>query len=119
VTGNYQCFLALSLLVIVGYMNLTSTCYNSILLCGIIRWIEETFLEKLVWVSCENTYESCLCFYILSFDVLMVKLVLNGTFYFWLMLFSYSFTTKLEFETQNMIDGRRKSFPKCLYDRMR
>lgn len=51
VTGNYRCFLARSLIVIVGYVNLRYTCYKSILTCHNVRWIEETFLVLLVKVS--------------------------------------------------------------------
>jgi hypothetical protein len=54
VTGNYRCFLARYLIVIVGYVNLTSTCYNSILLYRIVRWIEETFLVFVVRLSYTN-----------------------------------------------------------------
>jgi hypothetical protein len=61
-TGNYRCFLACSLIVILGYVNLTYTSNKSILLCDIVRWIEETFLVLEVKVSYTNTFITCSLF---------------------------------------------------------
>jgi len=55
-TGNYRCFLARSLIVILGYVNFTYTSNKSILPSDIIRWIKETFIMKGIKVSCTNTF---------------------------------------------------------------
>ena len=67
-TGNYRCFLARSLLVILRYVKLTYTSNKSILPSDIIRWIEETFLVLEIKVSYTTTFITCFfIFFLLIF----------------------------------------------------
>jgi hypothetical protein len=73
-TGNYRCFLARSLIVILGYVNFTYTSNNSILPSDIIRWIKETFLMKGIKVSCTNIFITFFfIFFVYIYFLLVVK----------------------------------------------
>jgi len=73
-TGNYRCFLARSLIVILGYVNFTYTSNKSILPSDIIRWIKETFITKGIKVSCTNTFITFpFIFFVYIYCLLVVK----------------------------------------------
>jgi hypothetical protein len=96
VKGNYLCFLARSLIVIVGYVNLTYTCYKSILTCHVVRWIEETFLVLLVKVS-YTKYMTRILIFLCNGKFDMYQVFLSSRCFF------YGFTVNAEFIFHSMI----------------
>jgi len=99
-TGNYRCFLARSLIVILGYVNFTYTSNKSILPSDILRWIKETLLMLGIKMPCTNTFITFL--FIFCFVYIYLLLVFKFNMFVKTLRQTISLSYCTDFEFQNI-----------------